>query len=104
MGPVELADTVGLDVALHVAKILGAAYGVPVPDRLVEMVEKKRLGRKTGGGFYEWKDGKAVKPQIKDAQAAAGPRRPAGAADGQRVRGGVARWRGRRTSTCSTPV
>ena len=67
MGPVELADTVGLDVALHVAKILGAAYGVPVPDRLVEMVEKKRLGRKTGRGFYEWKDGKAVKPQVKDA-------------------------------------
>ena len=68
MGPVELADTVGLDVALHVAKILGAAYGVPVPDRLVEMVEKKRLGRKTGRGFYEWKDGKAVKPQVKDAR------------------------------------
>ncbi|NHA14447.1 3-hydroxyacyl-CoA dehydrogenase NAD-binding domain-containing protein [Thioalkalivibrio sp. XN279] len=67
MGPVELADTVGLDVALHVAKILGAAYGIPVPDRLVEMVDKKRLGRKTGRGFYEWKDGKAVKPQVKDA-------------------------------------
>ena len=67
MGPVELADTVGLDVALHVARILGAAYGVPVPDRLVEMVEKKRLGRKTGRGFYEWKDGKPVKPEVKDA-------------------------------------
>lgn len=67
MGPVELADTVGLDVALHVARILGAAYGIPVPDRLVEMVEKKRLGRKTGRGFYEWKDGKAVKPEVKDA-------------------------------------
>ena len=68
MGPVELADTVGLDVALHVAKILGAAYGIPVPDKLVEMVEKKRLGRKTGRGFYDWKDGKAVKPQAKDAK------------------------------------
>jgi len=69
MGPVELADTVGLDVALHVAKILGAAYGVPVPDRLMEMVEKKRLGRKTGRGFYDWKDGKPVKPSAKDAKA-----------------------------------
>jgi 3-hydroxyacyl-CoA dehydrogenase / enoyl-CoA hydratase / 3-hydroxybutyryl-CoA epimerase len=68
MGPVELADTVGLDVALHVARILGAAYGVPVPDRLVEMVEKKRLGRKTGRGFYDWKDGKPVKPDAKDAK------------------------------------
>ncbi len=66
MGPVELADTVGLDVALHVARILGAAYGIPVPDRLVEMVEKKRLGRKTGRGFYEWKDGKPEKPAAKD--------------------------------------
>jgi 3-hydroxyacyl-CoA dehydrogenase / enoyl-CoA hydratase / 3-hydroxybutyryl-CoA epimerase len=69
MGPVELADTVGLDVALHVAKILGAAYGIPVPDRLVEMVDKKRLGRKTGRGFYDWKDGKPVKPSAKDAKA-----------------------------------
>jgi 3-hydroxyacyl-CoA dehydrogenase / enoyl-CoA hydratase / 3-hydroxybutyryl-CoA epimerase len=69
MGPVELADTVGLDVALHVARILGAAYGIPVPDRLIEMVEKKRLGRKTGRGFYDWKDGKAVKPSAKDARA-----------------------------------
>ena len=69
MGPVELADTVGLDVALHVAKILGAAYGIPVPDKLIEMVEKKRLGRKTGRGFYDWKDGKAVKPAVKDAKA-----------------------------------
>ena len=67
MGPVELADTVGLDVALNVAKILGEAYGIPVPDKLVEMVEKKRLGRKTGQGFYEWKDGKPVKTADKDA-------------------------------------
>ena len=69
MGPVELADTVGLDVALHVARILGAAYGIPVPEQLVEMVEKKRLGRKTGRGFYDWKDGKPVKPVSKDAKA-----------------------------------
>jgi 3-hydroxyacyl-CoA dehydrogenase / enoyl-CoA hydratase / 3-hydroxybutyryl-CoA epimerase len=69
MGPVELADTVGLDVALHVARILGAAYGIPIPERLVEMVEKKRLGRKTGRGFYDWKDGKAMKPSTKDAKA-----------------------------------
>jgi 3-hydroxyacyl-CoA dehydrogenase/enoyl-CoA hydratase/3-hydroxybutyryl-CoA epimerase len=62
MGPVELADTVGLDVALHVAKILGAAYGIPVPDRLQRKVDEGQLGRKTGQGFYEWKDGKAVKP------------------------------------------
>lgn len=63
MGPVELADTVGLDVALHVAKILGAAYGIPVPAKLGEMVERKQLGRKTGRGFYEWKDGKPIRTE-----------------------------------------
>jgi 3-hydroxyacyl-CoA dehydrogenase/enoyl-CoA hydratase/3-hydroxybutyryl-CoA epimerase len=61
MGPVELADTVGLDVAHHVATILGAAYGFPVPEQLSEMVDKKQLGRKTGRGFYAWKGGKPVK-------------------------------------------
>ena len=69
MGPVELADTVGLDVALNVAKILGDAHGVHVPEALQSMVERKQLGRKTGEGFYRWKDGKAVKPAIKNARA-----------------------------------
>ncbi len=67
MGPVELADTVGLDVAHHVAQILGAAYGFPVPDELSRMVEQKKLGRKTGEGFYVWKDGKPVKEKVDQA-------------------------------------
>ena len=62
MGPVELLDSVGLDVALHVSNVLGAAFNRTVPDRLVKMVENKQLGRKSGSGFYEWQDGKAVKP------------------------------------------
>jgi len=70
MGPVELADTVGLDVALHVAKILGEAYGVPVPSELEKMVAQKKLGRKTGQGFYSWKSGKPTKP---DADGPAPP-------------------------------
>jgi 3-hydroxyacyl-CoA dehydrogenase/enoyl-CoA hydratase/3-hydroxybutyryl-CoA epimerase len=61
MGPVELADTVGLDVALHVARILGDAYGIPVPAELEKLVEEGKLGRKTGEGFYVWKSGKPVK-------------------------------------------
>ncbi|MEQ9561445.1 MAG: 3-hydroxyacyl-CoA dehydrogenase NAD-binding domain-containing protein [Woeseiaceae bacterium] len=61
MGPVELVDSVGIDVALHVSRVLGAEYGRPVPARLEEMVEKGQLGRKSGKGFYEWKDGKAIK-------------------------------------------
>ncbi len=64
MGPVELTDTVGLDVAVNVANVLSEAFGLPVPGSLVELVEQKRLGRKSGHGFYEWRDGKAVKPDV----------------------------------------
>jgi len=65
MGPAELADTVGLDVGLSVAKILGKEFGVPVPKQLEELVEAKKLGRKTGEGFYKYEDGKPVKDRSK---------------------------------------
>jgi len=63
MGPVELVDTVGLDVALHVSNVLGAALNRPVPDTLSKMVSDGKLGRKSGEGFYQWRDGKAVRPE-----------------------------------------
>ncbi|MGI9239040.1 MAG: 3-hydroxyacyl-CoA dehydrogenase NAD-binding domain-containing protein [Woeseiaceae bacterium] len=62
MGPVELVDSVGLDVALHVSKVLGAAMNRPIPEHLSKMVDDGLLGRKSGQGFYTWEDGKAVKP------------------------------------------
>jgi 3-hydroxyacyl-CoA dehydrogenase/enoyl-CoA hydratase/3-hydroxybutyryl-CoA epimerase len=62
MGPVELIDSVGIDVALHVSEVLGAAMNRPVPTSLEAMVERGHLGRKSGRGFYEWVDGKVVKP------------------------------------------
>ena len=62
MGPVELADSVGLDVGLHVSKVLGAASGRSVPDTLQKMVDDGLLGRKSGQGYYRWENGKAVKP------------------------------------------
>jgi 3-hydroxyacyl-CoA dehydrogenase/enoyl-CoA hydratase/3-hydroxybutyryl-CoA epimerase len=66
MGPVELADVVGLDVASHVGKIIAAELGRPAPDlrQLDALLAQKKLGRKSGAGFYEWKDGKAVKPPL----------------------------------------
>jgi 3-hydroxyacyl-CoA dehydrogenase/enoyl-CoA hydratase/3-hydroxybutyryl-CoA epimerase len=71
MGPVELVDSVGIDVALHVSKVLGAAFNKPIPTRLAEMVEKKQLGRKSGQGFYAWEDGKVVKPETEAADVPA---------------------------------
>ncbi|MFK8029681.1 MAG: 3-hydroxyacyl-CoA dehydrogenase NAD-binding domain-containing protein [Gammaproteobacteria bacterium] len=64
MGPVELADTVGLDVSYHVAQVFAREFGMQVPDKLKQMVDAKTLGRKTCQGFYTWKKGKAVKPSI----------------------------------------
>jgi 3-hydroxyacyl-CoA dehydrogenase/enoyl-CoA hydratase/3-hydroxybutyryl-CoA epimerase len=64
MGPIELADVVGLDVAAHVGEIVARELGRPAPDltRLRELLAAKKLGRKSGEGFYVWKDGKALKP------------------------------------------
>ena len=63
MGPIELVDSVGLDIAQHVAGILTVASNREVPENgLAELVEAGSLGRKTGQGYYRWEDGKAVKP------------------------------------------
>lgn len=60
MGPIELADTVGLDICAHVGRILGfSAEG----SRLERLVAAGKLGKKTGEGFYAWKDGKPVKTE-----------------------------------------
>ena len=54
MGPVELADRVGLDVALHVAEILSDVLATPPPELLKAKVAKGELGVKTGRGFYSY--------------------------------------------------
>jgi 3-hydroxyacyl-CoA dehydrogenase/enoyl-CoA hydratase/3-hydroxybutyryl-CoA epimerase len=63
MGPIELTDVVGLDVSLHVGRVLADAMQRRVPDVLVRQVNLKKLGRKSGEGFYVWRDGKPVKPE-----------------------------------------
>ncbi|MEM6495739.1 MAG: 3-hydroxyacyl-CoA dehydrogenase NAD-binding domain-containing protein [Pseudomonadota bacterium] len=61
MGPIELADTVGLDVCAHVGEILkGGIEG----SKLMELVAAGKLGKKTGEGFYKWKDGKAQAEKV----------------------------------------
>ncbi len=60
MGPIELADTVGLDICLSVAEELAPVIGGSIPARLREHVDASKLGRKTGQGFYGWQRGRAV--------------------------------------------
>ena len=64
MGPIELADEVGLDICLHVAEMLRSSLSRDIPDApqwLKDKVAKGELGKKTGKGLYDWKDGHAVK-------------------------------------------
>jgi 3-hydroxyacyl-CoA dehydrogenase/enoyl-CoA hydratase/3-hydroxybutyryl-CoA epimerase len=64
MGPIELSDVVGLDVVMHVGEIITRELGREMPpyaQRLRELVAAKKLGRKTGAGFYPWRDGKVVR-------------------------------------------
>jgi 3-hydroxyacyl-CoA dehydrogenase / enoyl-CoA hydratase / 3-hydroxybutyryl-CoA epimerase len=61
LGPIELTDVVGLDVSLHVGQVLAHAFQREVPPILVRLVDQKKLGRKSGEGFYRWRDGKAQK-------------------------------------------
>jgi 3-hydroxyacyl-CoA dehydrogenase/enoyl-CoA hydratase/3-hydroxybutyryl-CoA epimerase len=60
MGPLELADTVGLDVCLSVAGILSDRLGMEVPAKLQQMVDDGLTGKKSGKGFYEYRKGKPV--------------------------------------------
>ncbi len=59
MGPVELADTVGLDVAVAVGEQL--VGGNDAPKKVLELVKAGKLGKKSGEGFYRYVDGKAQK-------------------------------------------
>lgn len=61
MGPIELSDTVGLDICLSVANNLSEHYGFEVPSVLSNLVNNKNLGRKTGSGFYHYKKSKPIK-------------------------------------------
>lgn len=61
MGPIELADTVGLDVCRSVASILSETMNLGVPEKLKMLVESKKLGKKTGEGFYKWSKGHPIK-------------------------------------------
>jgi len=65
MGPLQLADFIGLDVCLAILKVLHEGFGNPKYSPcplLVNMVTAGKLGVKSGEGFYKYKDGKPIAP------------------------------------------
>jgi enoyl-CoA hydratase/3-hydroxyacyl-CoA dehydrogenase len=66
MGPYELLDFVGVDIAWdsleYFSKALSPEYGKGVA--FGKMVQAKQLGKKTGSGFYDWSTGKAAIPKV----------------------------------------
>ncbi|MDJ0780093.1 MAG: 3-hydroxyacyl-CoA dehydrogenase NAD-binding domain-containing protein [Gammaproteobacteria bacterium] len=66
MGPVELADTVGLDICQSVAQNLSQAFAIELPKGLKAFVDSKKLGKKSGRGFYQYKKGKPIKDRDAD--------------------------------------
>jgi len=70
MGPIELVDTVGLDVAAGVGRELAPFLGLPIPAGLANKLESGKRGKKDGQGFYTWEEGKPRKPELpKDYRA-----------------------------------
>jgi 3-hydroxyacyl-CoA dehydrogenase/enoyl-CoA hydratase/3-hydroxybutyryl-CoA epimerase len=64
MGPIELSDVVGLDVLLHVGEIVTRELRrepPPYTEKVRQRVKAGQLGRKSGQGFYAWRDGKIVR-------------------------------------------
>ena len=61
MGPVELADVVGLDIGVQVLGTLGGEAAAEESQLLQDYVDAGKLGKKSGEGFYEWEKGKAQK-------------------------------------------
>jgi len=60
MGPVELADRVGLDICLAVAQQLAPLLHLEIPDSLSSRVRQGHLGRKSGRGFYRYVKGRKI--------------------------------------------
>ncbi|MEZ5520835.1 MAG: 3-hydroxyacyl-CoA dehydrogenase NAD-binding domain-containing protein [Dokdonella sp.] len=64
MGPIELADTVGLDVAASVGRELSEFLKLEIPKGMEALLESGKRGKKDGEGFYKWENGKAQKPEV----------------------------------------
>ena len=78
MGPIALADSVGLDICLAVAEEIGPELSIPTstPELLLERVTQGALGRKSGEGFYRYRNGKRAGPKRLPSIRARGGRTP----------------------------
>lgn len=64
IGPIELTDTIGLDVCLHAGESLKEHLKGPIPHKIRSLVAEGALGKKSGKGFYQYKDGKPIKESL----------------------------------------
>ncbi|MFL6577395.1 MAG: 3-hydroxyacyl-CoA dehydrogenase NAD-binding domain-containing protein [Povalibacter sp.] len=71
MGPIELADVVGLDVVMSVGKVFFQSAEMSAPPVLLKLVEQKKFGKKTSSGFYDWINDKPQKPDATGQRASA---------------------------------
>ena len=78
VGPLELLDEVGIDVAAHAARTMAEAFPdrMPAPDGFRRLVEEGRLGRKAGRGFYDYSE-KKKRPDLEVLKLLEGERSPA---------------------------
>jgi 3-hydroxyacyl-CoA dehydrogenase/enoyl-CoA hydratase/3-hydroxybutyryl-CoA epimerase len=68
MGPIELADVVGLDVVMSVGKVFFHSGDMAAPPILTRLFEQKKFGKKTREGFYKWTEDKPQKPDAAGKQ------------------------------------
>ena len=64
MGAVELIDIIGVDVCHSISEIMNTTLGFEKPELLRTMVNEGKTGKKSGEGFYRYKNGKPVKNKI----------------------------------------
>ena len=67
MGPVELADSIGLEIMVSIANTL--KIDVPSDSKIIGLIDAGNLGRKTGKGYYTWEKGKLVGEGSADSNA-----------------------------------
>jgi 3-hydroxyacyl-CoA dehydrogenase/enoyl-CoA hydratase/3-hydroxybutyryl-CoA epimerase len=71
MGPCELVDEVGLDIAAHAGTSLEKAYGerMRATQLLRPLLEARELGKKTGKGLFAWRGGAGAKAEKEGVNA-----------------------------------